>query len=621
MSRRPLAVRTVVTTRWLRLLPALPLVFAACRDASLPSAPDPAAGDAAPSLQAVVAGADEWIVVFRDDVRDPPGEARRLVAAHGGSIRYTYSHAIKGFAGQLPAAAVEAISSAPNVAFVERDGVVHTTIGSWGLDRIDQRILPLDGIYDPGAGRDGSGVDVYIIDTGIDYATYDGGAQFGSRLDQTHDYDFVDNDDDASDCHGHGTHVSGTVGSTGYGVAPGVTLIGVRVLNCQGSGSWSGVIAGVDWAAQKALASGRPSVANMSLGGGYSSSVNAAVNNAVASGVVFAVSSGNSNTDACAQSPASAASAITVNASTSSDARSSFSNYGTCTDIFAPGSGITSTVMGGGTQSWSGTSMASPHVAGVAALLLADHPGWSPGEVWAAMQDRATRDLISSAGPGSPNLLLYAGTESGDPCSQGGCITVKEGWISAVTVKINKGNNGSGTVTVQVVDETGTSPVGGVTVFGSWTVNGNPAYATSSGTTDASGKVALSTGGIRFATDFVFCVDRLASSGYADGSAGRCSPYGTELGGGGGGGGGDPAFTAFDAALVQKGRNARVELGWTGGASTVDVLRNGAIIAGGVSNSGSYNDNLGKNPPAGSYSYQVCNTGGSQCTAEKSVTL
>jgi subtilisin family serine protease len=413
------------------------------------------------------------------------------------------------------------------------------------------------------------------------------------------------------------------VGSTGYGVAPGVTLIGVRVLNCQGSGSYAGVIAGIDYVAATAKATeatgGGPSVANMSLGGGFSSSVNAAVNNAVADGVTFAVSSGNSNADACGYSPASAASAITVNSSTSSDARSSFSNYGTCTDIFAPGSGITSTVMGGGTQSWSGTSMASPHVAGVAALILDERGDVGPGAVWTAMRDRATRDKITGAGSGSPNLLLFSGTSSGDPCADGGCGKAIVKSVSNVTMKTNRNRRASGTVTVSITDESG-ADLGGVVVRGDWTVEG-AANTSSTGTTGSDGTVTLSSGNIRNAEGFAFCVTGLSKSGYTDGSTGgECDGYTAP-------GGGDPVDPPdgepqnLRGSSTQKGRNYRAQLAWDGGGATVDVWRGTSIRASGVSNSGSYTDNVGKSPDP-SYTYKVCNSGSTtECSGEATVTF
>jgi subtilisin family serine protease len=596
------------------LVPAAAIAFAGCQNDRLPSEPDPQPdSQLSASAQTAGVGADDWIVVFKDETPDAPGLARRLVAANGGSVKFTYSHAIKGFAGNLPPQAMDAIQNNPKVAYVERDGVVQKTEAalSWGLDRIDQRD-GLDGQYS--WGYDGTGVDVYIIDTGIEF----GLGEYGGRA--SSGYDFVDNDPDASDCDGHGTHVAGTVGSNNYGVAKNVNLVAVRVLGCQGSGTYAGVIAGIDWVA--ANASG-PSVANMSLGGGFSSAVNDAVNNAVASGVVFAVSSGNSSADACGYSPASAASAITVNSSTSSDARSSFSNYGTCTDIFAPGSAITSTVMGGDTESWSGTSMASPHVAGVAALILQDlrlglAPG-TPATVWAAMQDRASRDKIAGAGAGSPNLLLYSGTDSGDPCAGGGCGSALVKSVSDVTIKINRNRRGSGTVTVAVTDEAGAA-LGGVVVSGDWTVTG-ASDRSSSGTTGPDGSVTLSSGNIRNATDFSFCVTGLSKSGYADGSNGECDRD-EAPGGGDPGDPGDPvagAPASLSGSSSQKGKNWRADLSWTDGGPSIDVYRDGSLRAT-VSNSGSYTDNVGKDP-AWPYTYQVCNTGSeTECSAEVLIT-
>jgi subtilisin family serine protease len=256
-------------------------------------------------------------------------------------------------------------------------------------------------------------VHAYVIDTGIEVSHPD----FGGRA--TNGWDFVSGDAVAEDCNGHGTHVSGTIGGTIYGVAKQVALVAVRVLNCAGSGTYSGVIAGIDWVAANHVG---PSVANMSLGGGKSFSLNDAVNGAVASGVTFAVAAGNSAADACDYSPASAASALTVGATTSSDARASYSNYGSCLDLFAPGSGITSDWKGGGTNTISGTSMATPHVTGAAALYLGAHPSASPNTVGSALLSDAVSGTVSSPGSGSPNELLHVvvGTASTPPPSGGG---------------------------------------------------------------------------------------------------------------------------------------------------------------------------------------------------------
>jgi len=379
------------------------IVVAGCADQTQMADPsDPAP---APLLAAGGQGQapDRYIVVFKSSVVDVDRETDDLTRGNGAQVSFRYHTALKGFAGSIPAPVLDGIRRNPNVEFVEADGMAYAigdeaTPPSWGIDRIDERDLPLDLNYH--YDNTASNVHAYIIDTGI----WPDHVEFGSPTRVSSGYDFIDNDSNSMDCHGHGTHVSGTVGGNTTGVAKQVRLVGVRVLDCKGSGSWSQVIAGVDWVAAHAI---KPAVANMSLGGGFSSAINTAVTNAVNSGVTFAVAAGNSNANACNYSPASTPNAITVGASTSTDARSSFSNYGSCLDIFAPGSGITSSVMSGGYESWSGTSMATPHVAGAAALLLSANPTWTPAQVASAMTANATPNKITGAGTGSPNLLLY----------------------------------------------------------------------------------------------------------------------------------------------------------------------------------------------------------------------
>lgn len=367
-------------------------------DASLAAAPS--ATTAADGAGQTVPG--QYIVVFNDDVRDVPGLARGLAAQHGGRVGFVYGAAIKGFSIALGnAQAAEAMARNPNVAFVEADQLMTASTtqsgATWGLDRIDQRALPLSGSFSYGAT--GAGVHAYIVDTGL-LPTH---SEFGGRASM--DFDAV-NSAITNDCNGHGTHVAGTIGGSTYGVAKSVRLHGVRVLDCSGSGTTSGVIAGVNWVAANAV---KPAVANMSLGGGQSTALDNAVNNAVAAGVTFAVAAGNSGAPACNYSPARAANAITVGATTSSDARASYSNWGSCLDIFAPGSSIKSSWIGSttATNTISGTSMATPHVAGVAALYLSLNPAASPASVTTALKNASTKNVVGNAKNGSPNQLLF----------------------------------------------------------------------------------------------------------------------------------------------------------------------------------------------------------------------
>jgi subtilisin family serine protease len=346
-----------------------------------------------------------YIVVFRPGT---PGEAHNAAAASaramGAQVHYTYDAALQGFAATMPEQALNGLRHNPNVEYIEVDSTVSLdaaqTGATWGLDRIDQAALPLNGVYT--YNYTGAGVKVYIIDTGI-RITHN---EFGGRA--GYGYDAVDGSLPADDCNGHGTHVAGTVGGATYGVAKGVNLVAVRVLNCAGSGTTSGVIAGINWVTSNHQP-GAPAVANMSLGGGASSSLDTAVKNSIADGVTYAIAAGNSNANACNYSPARVTEAITVGATTNTDARASYSNYGSCLDIFAPGSSITSAwrTSNKATNTISGTSMATPHVAGAAALYLQAYPSASPATVASALVGGATPDKVTSPGNGSPNRLLF----------------------------------------------------------------------------------------------------------------------------------------------------------------------------------------------------------------------
>jgi subtilisin family serine protease len=337
------------------------------------------------------------------------------------AINHVYENVLKGFGGRLSDDMLRQLRMHENVSYVEADQVVSIeqcstqTGATWGIDRIGERALQLDGTFTYPSGG-GNGVDAYIIDTGVQttHNEFSGGrAIWGAN--------YADNSN--TDCNGHGTHVAGTVAGTIYGVAKRATVIAVKVLTCAGSGTNQGVIAGVDYTVTSRRNRGnRPSVANMSLGGGASAALDQSVSSAIASGISFAIAAGNSNTDACSTSPARVSTAITVVATTvvdqganEIDARASFSNFGSCTHIAAPGELITSAWIGSNTatRTISGTSMAAPHVCGAAAMYLANNPSASPAQVKTALTSASTPNVIdlrctNTNCQQSPNLMTYS---------------------------------------------------------------------------------------------------------------------------------------------------------------------------------------------------------------------
>ncbi len=548
---------------WSTSLLAVAVVVTACSDATPPTAADDTGG-----VQARVGqGTGEYIVVFRDGVQDVPGLARQLTGAARGELGYTYQHAIRGFSARMPAAALNGLRNHPLVEFIEADqpvsAFVTQTNATWGLDRIDQRDRPLNGTYVYEA--DGSGVRAYIIDTGIRPSHND----FGGRV--AGGFTAINDGRGTTDCNGHGTHVAGTVGGTTWGVAKKAQLIPVRVLNCQGNGTTAGVIAGVDWVTANHV---KPAVANMSLGGGASTALDAAVANAVSAGVTMVVAAGNDNANACNYSPARAASAITVGATTSSDARASYSNYGSCLDLFAPGSSITSAwyTNNSATSTISGTSMASPHVAGVAALYLQQNPSASPSSVANAIVGNSTTGKVTSAGSNSPNRLLYSGfiggggSENMPPTASfsfsctgltctfdGGASSDPDGSIVSYAWNFGDGSNGSGVTPSKTYSSAGTRTV-------TLTVTDN------AGATASTQRSVTTT---------------------APGSS--------------------ISLTVRTSKV--RGVNS-ANLSWSGAAGTVDVYR-GSQLQATVSGT-TYVDEIGRG--SGSVSYRVCNAGTSTCS-------
>jgi len=443
---------------------------------------------------------DEYIVVLRDDVksvarRGAADIAREMASARGGEVLSSYEHALKGFAVRMPEARVRELLADPRVKYIEENGYVQAigtqTGATWGIDRTDQRDLPLNSTYNYNV--DGTGVHAYIIDTGVRLTH----SEFTGRIGTA--YDAVTTGGNANDCQGHGTHVAGTVAGTTWGLAKRATVHPVRVLNCQGSGTNADVIEGMDWVAGNHV---KPAVANMSLGGGASQATDDAVQRMFAAGVPVAVAAGNDNASACNYSPARAANAITVGSTTSTDARSSFSNYGTCLDIFAPGSSIVSAGFSSdtGSATMSGTSMASPHVAGVAALYLSANPSATAQQVRDALVNNGTPNKVTSAGTGSPNVLLYSmfiGGGTGDTTAPTTSITAPAAGSTL---------SGTATVSADAADNVGVSRVdffAGSALIGSdstspysvsWSTTGvaNGSYAITSKAYDAAGNVGTS---------------------------------------------------------------------------------------------------------------------------------
>lgn len=533
----------------------------------------PAATLAAPS------SSNSWIVTLRADV-DAGSTAQDLARQHGGSVGFVYRHALNGFSFRGSAAAATALSRNPKVTMVEADAEVwlDTTQldATWGLDRIDQRTLPLSDSYT--YTTTGDDVTVYVIDSGIRYSHQ----EFGSRA--RLGTDVVGGVSPAgSDCNGHGTHVAGTIGGATYGVAKAVDLVSVRVFGCSGGSSWSTIIAGVDWVTQHAR---KPAVANLSLGGGASFSADNAVKKMIASGVGAAIAAGNSGANACNYSPARVGEAMTIGATTTSDAKASWSNYGSCVDWFAPGAGIQSAGIGSdtGTATKSGTSMATPHTAGVAALYLHANPNATPAEVRTALYDATTQGIVTSSSTAN-NHLLYSGFIGGG----GGGDTAPTAQFSAnpfegtapLTVKFTDGSTGSPTSWAWDFGDGGisneTSPSHTYTTAGTYSVTLTVSNATGS---HAESKINLIT---------------------VSEPPPPTTPTGISL--------------DVDAYKVRGAKTA--DLTWSGATSAnVDVYRNGSVVVT-TANDEAHTDTTGKG--GGTYIYKVCESGTSTCSNEASV--
>lgn len=531
-----------------------------------------------------------WIVTLRDGI-EPGAAAVSLSRAYGGRVGYVYDDALNGFSFRGSQAAATALSSNPNVILVEADAEVWVDTtqmsATWGLDRIDQQGLPLSGTYS--YERTGSGVTAYVIDSGIRFSH----AEFAGRA--IAGIDLVGDGQNGNDCNGHGTHVAGTIGGSTYGVAKNVTLVSVRVFGCSGGSTWETIIAGIDWVIAH-HASG-PAVANMSLGGGASSSVDTATNNLINDGVATAVAAGNGNVigrqaDACNYSPARVPAAMTVSATDSTDTKASWANYGACVDWFAPGVSITSAwyTSNTATNTISGTSMATPHTAGVAALYLESAPTSSPGQVRDAIFANTTKDIVSSSSTAN-NDLLYSG------------------FIGA--------GGGGGVDTTPPAAPTGlTATAGDAQVALDWSDNteGDLAqYHVYRGTAlggPYTGLAVLAAGASQYTdssvmngTTYYYVVTASDASGNESAHSNEASATPAAAGG----------FTLSVSTYKVKGVK-HADLVWSGASSSqVDIWRDGALVST-TANDGEHTDTGSKG--GGSYTYKVCEAGTTTCSNE-----
>jgi serine protease len=556
------------------------LLIAACSDSSAPVGPEGLS-----AARSSTGPGDRLIVIFNDGVTDVPGLARRLAVEHGGTLHFTYERAIRGFAASFPATALDGLRRNPHVAYIEPDAVVelHGTQAnppSWGIDRIDQADLPLNQSYT--YPNTGAGVNVYVLDTGVRLTHND----FGGRARYVSGGvggNFVgDARANAEDCHGHGTHVAGTAAGSSFGVAKAANIWAARVVDCNGSGNVSMAIAAVDWVTANAI---RPAVVNMSLGYGDVQSLRTAVENSVAAGVVYAVSAGNGDflgrpLDACSGSPAGAPNALTVGATTSGDAESSFSNYGTCVDILAPGSSIVSAyyTSNTATATMSGTSMSSPHVAGAAALYLGANPSATPAALMTALKSNGIVGTIT----------LHSRSVSGGTANR----FLNVSFIGGGTPPANVAPTANFTFSCGGLACTfadASSDIDGTIVSRSWNFgDGTTSTATNPSKT-------YSAGG-----NYTVTLTVTDDDGAPDGETKTVSVSATGTG-----------ITL--SATGQKVRGVRTaNLSWSGATgSNVDIERNGAFLRSTL-NDGTETDTAGKG--GGSLTYRICLTGTSTCS-------